>query len=70
MNLSKVSYVDLVEDGEYFCHGPHSGLYVSNELADLIKDVESGAITGPEGEPITEIHHSGGYDLSRKVWSA
>ena len=70
MNLSKVNYADLVNAGEYFCAAPFSGFYVSTEMADLIEDAESGEITGPEGEPITEIHLCACDDLSRKVWSA
>jgi hypothetical protein len=70
MNASKVIYVDIVNDGEYFCAAPHYGFHVATELADLIADAECGAITGPEGEPITEIHFSVCDDISRKVWSA
>ena len=69
MSTSKVHYADVVEDGEYFCSGPHCGFFVSSEVADLIKAAESGEITGPEGEPVAEIHHSVCDDLSRKVWS-
>ena len=70
MNTSKVTYSDIVNDGEYFCTAPHYGFYVAVDLADLIAAIDSGEITGPEGETITQIHLSLCDDISRKVWSA
>lgn len=67
---SKVSYADIIEEGEYFCQGPHFGFYTSTDLDALVEAAKSGEISGPNGEPIAEIHLNVCDDISRKVWSA